>query len=304
MQNAMKENMSNKKHIVLLGAGAVGVLPAVKFLARQDIRLTAAADAIRVARYRRDGIFFNGEKIPFEFASPDEMHGYPPAELIFIATKTPSLAEALENIVPLVSDETILLPLLNGIKASDVIQERFPRNTVLKGYFLGHASVRENNRISHDGVGTFFIGGEPNAVARTAELFSSSGINTSVPADIVSAMWKKFVLNVGVNQTQAVFKADYGTMQKSPAMLSYARSLMEEAVKIADAENVADTGNMVEAAMKVILEMPERAKTSMLQDVLANRETEVDAFAGTICKKAEKFNIPVPFNQDVLNKLK
>jgi 2-dehydropantoate 2-reductase len=93
-------------------------------------------------------------------------------------------------------------------------------------------------------------------------------------------------------------------MQKSPAMLSYARNLMLEAVRIADAEKVADTGSMVDAAMKVILEMPETAKTSMLQDVLADRETEVDAFAGTICQKAALYQIPVPFNQDVLDKLK
>lgn len=296
--------MNKEKHIVLLGAGAVGVLPAVKLLVRKNLRLTAAADSLRVERYRRDGIFFNGRKIPFDFASPDEMSGLPPAELVIIATKTPSLEEALVNIIPLVDEKTILLPLLNGITASDVIKKHFPRNTVLKGYFLGHASVRENNRISHDGIGTFFIGGDKGAVTETYKLFTDAAINTVIPEDITSAMWKKFVLNVGVNQTQAVFKADYGTMQKTPELLSYARKLMQEAVQIAEAENVSNTENMVEDAMKVILEMPGNVKTSMLQDVLAGRETEVDAFAGTICQKAARYQIPAPFNQDVLDKLK
>jgi 2-dehydropantoate 2-reductase len=116
-------------------------------------------------------------------------------------------------------------------------------------------------------------------------------------------MWKKFVLNVGVNQTQAVFKADYGTMQKSQELLAYARNLMQEAVLVANAENVSGTNSMVEDAMKVILDMPGSVKTSMLQDVLAKRVTEVDAFAGTICQKAALHKIPVPFNQDVLDKL-
>ena len=296
--------MNKEKHIVLLGAGAVGVLPAVKLLAREDLRLTAAADSQRVERYRRDGIFFNGKKIPLDFASPEEMSGLPPAELVIIATKTPSLEEALVNIMPLVNEMTILLPLLNGITASDIIQKHFPRNIVLKGYFLGHASVRENNHISHDGVGTFFIGGDSGAAAATFKLFTSSGINTELPEDIISAMWKKFVLNVGVNQTQAVFKADYGTMQKSQELLAYARSLMQEAVHVANAEHVSGTDSMVEDAMKVILDMPGNVKTSMLQDVLAGRITEVDAFAGTICQKAALHKIPVPFNQDVLDKLK
>ena len=295
--------MEKKKHIVLLGAGAVGVLPAVKFLACPEVRLTVAADAHRVARYRRDGIFFNNDPLPFEFASPEEMNGSPAADWVIIATKTPSLQEALENILPLVNSQTILLPLLNGITASDIIQKRFPGNTVLKGYFLGHASVREKNRIYHDGVGTFYIGGSQDATLTTAGLLKKAGVSVEVPEDIISAMWKKFVLNVGVNQTQAVFKADYGEMQKNPQMLEYAQNLMLEAVQVARAEKVAHTENMVSDAMKVILEMPGDVKTSMLQDVLAGRETEVDAFAGTLCRKAAQYRISVPFNQDVLTQL-
>ena len=63
----MKKNL----HIALLGTGAVGVLPATKFIEMEHIRLTTAADARRVARYRRDGIFFNVRKLPLEFASPE-----------------------------------------------------------------------------------------------------------------------------------------------------------------------------------------------------------------------------------------
>jgi 2-dehydropantoate 2-reductase len=297
----MKKNL----HIALLGTGAVGVLPAAKFIEMEHIRLTAAADARRVARYRRDGIFFNGRKLPLEFACPEEMEKFPRADLIVIATKMPALAEALENIRPLVGENTILLPFLNGISASEVIKERFPDNTVLKGFFLGHASVRENNHITHDGVGVFYIGGvELAAVKFAEEIFRDAGIDVKVPGDIVSAMWKKFVLNVGVNQTQAVFKADYGAVQNSPVLLDYAKNLMLEAVLIAQAENVAGTESMVSDALKVIHEMPGNVKTSMLQDVLSDRVTEVDAFAGTICAKAARYHIPVPFNTEVLAKLK
>ena len=295
--------MKTFEHIVLLGAGAVGVLPAVKLMKLDTCRFTVAADRPRVERYRRNGIYLNKERIAFTFASPDEMADLPSADLILAATKTPSLAEALDNVKPLVSRDTVFLPLLNGITASDVISEIFPGNTVLKGYFLGHASVREDNFITHDGVGNFYIGGETEAVSKAAGLFRTAGIPVCVPDDIISAMWKKFVLNVGVNQTQAVFLADYGTMQNSPEMLDYARNLMEEAVAVARAEKVSATENMVTDAMKVILDMPGNVKTSMLQDVLAGRLTEVDAFAGTVAAKAEIYGIPVPYNRDVLSKI-
>jgi len=292
--------MDSLRHIVLLGAGAVGVLPAEKLLKLPGITLTAAADKERVQRYRQDGIFFNGEKLPLSFAAPGEMSGMPPADLIIVATKTTTLSAALENVAPLTGSNTIFLPLLNGITAHEVIGRRFPGNTVLRGYFLGHASVREKNFIRHDGVGTFFCGGENTALTKVTDLFDQSGINNAIPENMDHAVWKKFILNVGINQTQAMFYADYGAVQRDAKLLDYCKNLMLEAAAVAQAENIYGTGEMISAAMEVILTMPENVKTSMLQDVLAHRPSEIDAFAGTLSAKAEKLGIPTPYNNEVL----
>ena len=112
--------MNSKKHIVLLGAGAVGVLPASKLLKLPEVRLTAAADAGRVARYRREGLYLNGRRLDFDYAAPEEMGAMPPADLVIAATKNPDLPTALENVVPLVAEKTVFLPLLNGITAKKV----------------------------------------------------------------------------------------------------------------------------------------------------------------------------------------
>lgn len=295
--------MDSLKHIVLLGAGAVGVLPAVKLLKLPGIRFTVAADMPRVIRYRRDGIFFNREKVPFVFAAPEEMETLPMADLVIVATKTVSLAGALENVAPLTSGETIFLPLLNGITAHEVILERFPENPVLRGYFLGHASVREGNFISHDGVGTFFCGGEAKSLQQVCELFCRAGIRVEIPEDMNSAIWKKFILNVGINQTQAMFYADYGMVQKEEKLLTYCRKLMEEAAAVAEAEGITGTEAMIRAAMEVVCRMPGGVKTSMLQDILACRPSEVGAFSGTLCAKARKYGIPTPFNDEVFTEI-
>jgi len=295
--------MSSEKHIVLLGAGAIGVLPAARLLKMPGVRLTVAADAPRIDRYRREGIYLNDQRLDFDYAAPREMSALPPAVLVIAATKNPDLAAALENTAPLADEKTVFLPLLNGITADSVIAARFPHSTVLKGFFLGHASVREGNKIRHDGAGVICVGGKEAAVREVEKLFRDAGIPVDVPPDMTSAMWKKFVLNVGVNQAQAVYVADYGEMQKSPEMLSFARRLMEEAAAVAAAEKVAGAENMVNEAMKIVLAMPGDVKTSMLQDVLAGRKTEVEAFAGTVCTLAAKHGIPAPYNRKVLEQL-
>ena len=113
--------MDSKKHVVLLGAGAIGVLPAAKLLRLPEVRLTAAADSERVGRYRREGIYLNGEKLPLDFAAPEEMGTMPPADLVIAATKNPDLPAALENVAPLTAEKTVFLPLLNGITAKKVL---------------------------------------------------------------------------------------------------------------------------------------------------------------------------------------
>ena len=80
--------------------------------------------------------------------------------------------------------------------------------------------------------------------------------------------------------------------------------LMEEAVAVGRACGVALGDEVIDSAMMVVCKMPPQVKTSMLQDVEAGRETEVDAFAGTVCRLAEKHGLDVPKNAMVLNKLK
>ena len=293
--------MSQNIHVVLLGAGAIGVLPAAQLANFPGVKLSVAAEGERLARYRREGILLNGKVLPFDFVSPDELSV---ADIIIVATKLPALESALECVAPAVSAKTIFLPLLNGISASGIIQSRFPEAQVLKGFHLGPASVRQGNQITHDGVGTIYCGGEENALKFVADLLKSAGIDLETPENIEVAMWQKFVLNVGINQTQAFFRADYGTVQKDPKMLRMAWDLMEEAVAVGRACGVALGDEVIDSAMMVICKMPGNVKTSMLQDVENDRITEVDAFAGVVCSLAEKFEIDVPNNKMVLQKIK
>ncbi len=293
--------MSQNIHVVLLGAGAIGVLPAAQLADFPGVKLSVAASGERLERYRRDGIFLNGKKLPFDFVSPEELM---PADIVIAATKVPALGSALECVAPAVSAKTIFLPLLNGISASGIIQNRFPQAQVLKGFHLGHASVRQGNQITHDGVGTIYCGGEKSALDFAVGVLRSAGVDVETPENIEVAMWQKFVLNVGINQTQAFFKADYGTVQKAPEMLRMAWDLMEEAVTVGRACGVALGDEIIDSAMMVICKMPGNVKTSMLQDVENDRITEVDAFAGVVCSLAEKFEIDVPNNKMVLQKIK
>ena len=79
--------------------------------------------------------------------------------------------------------------------------------------------------------------------------------------------------------------------------MKLAINVMKEVQEIAKAEGVNNTETMVDEAVKHVKTMTPEGKTSMLQDVLAGRKTEVEMFAGTIIDYGKKYGIPTPYNR-------
>lgn len=296
------------KNVLLIGPGAVGSLCGAGLLKADTLDFRVLADDERIQRYRRTGHYLNGTLLPYCYQTVEDLRNWCP-DLILIATKSNGLRQLPELMRLCVAKRhTVILPLLNGISSPFFLKKLFPENPVLQGFFLGHASYREENRITHDGVGKFYLGcmeenGEDKEfLSKCAEVFRKASIPVEVPENMLNALWHKYVLNVGVNQSSAYFMADYGTLQKTPAYLQFARDLMEEAVAVAAKLDIPGREDMVQRAMDVILSMPPTAKTSMLQDVEKGRPTEVDLFAGTLIKLGRKCNIPTPCNEKIWDK--
>lgn len=287
---------------VVIGAGAIGMLCAAPLAKTEGVSLRVAASGERLNRLREHGLYLNGQPLQAEFTSGN---GGRTADFILIATKAAGYRDALELTAEFAGPQTVIVPLLNGISAEETAKRRFPGNNVVCGFFLGHASVRNGNRIEHDGVGTFYFGttasDAPETVRRTAELFRRAGISCAVPEDMRAALWKKFVLNIGVNQATAHFRADYGELQRNPSRIEFTMRLMREASAVAEKLGVADAAEMPEAAMQTILAMPGNVKTSMFQDVEAGRPTEIALFAGTICRLGRETGVPTPLNDEILH---
>ena len=287
---------------VVIGAGAIGMLCAAPLAKTEGVSLRVAASGERLNRLREHGLYLNGQPLQAEFTSGN---GGRTADFILIATKAAGYSDALELAAEFAGPQTVIVPLLNGISAEETAKRRFPGNNVVCGFFLGHASVRNGNRIEHDGVGTFYFGttasDAPETVRRTAELFRRAGISCAVPEDMRAALWKKFVLNIGVNQATAHFRADYGELQRNPSRIEFTMRLMREASAVAEKLGVADAAEMPEAAMQTILAMPGNVKTSMFQDVEAGRPTEIALFAGTICRLGRETGVPTPLNDEILH---
>ena len=299
--------MKPVRSAALVGLGAIGILYAGKISERDSGCLRIVADAARLARYRADPPALNGRRLDLNYATPEEFG--PPADLVLVAVKSTGLAAAVPALAPLLGPDTQILPLLNGITAQDVLAEAFGWPRVLYGFVYCSSAMRTGNSVVQDGGEKIVFGEATNAppsprVRAVAEFFDRLGIRHDMPADMRAAQWKKFILNVGINQAQALLRAPSREIQQNPEALRLARRLMDEAAAVGVALGIAGAADVPAWAEGVILGGAPENRTSMLQDVEAGRIPEIDLFAGTVCRLGRQCGIPTPANEMALQLLR
>ncbi len=281
------------KNVLICGLGAVGMTFACKIQKALPECLKVLVDIERLKRYSQNPPKMNGEEKFFDYVLPYETDYK--ADLVIIATKMDGLGAALANLRNFVGENTIILPILNGIEAEEKVAEVYGWDKVLYGYFIGHSAMRVGNSVVQDGVGKIVFGGA--SAASVAEFFSRVGIDFDNPENIKYAKWLKFSLNVVSNQSSCILKMTFGDMQKSERFQEFARNIVREVMELARLEGVEGWENLEEDFIKVLFMMSEDGKTSMWQDVEAGKKTELEIFAGTVLKLGAKHGVPTPYNQ-------
>ncbi len=293
------------KNIVLVGLGAIGGVYAVAFKSH-DIAFRVAMDAQRLQRYLAEPFVFNGKDYQFDYFTPDAH--CPKADLIIIATKWGGYMDVLDLIEPLIGKNTVVLPLLNGISSERLAAERYGWEKVLYGYFIGHTATRDSSgKVTQDGSYTTVFGAKENdlsnldsRVASVKELFDRAQIPYRIDPDMLSSIWQKFVINIGTNQTTAFYNESYGEVCSNPEHLKMARDLMDEAQSVALKLGISNASTLTERAMTIFDILEPEDRSSMAQDVKAARVTEVEMFAGELCRLGAEYAVPTPLNRKVL----
>ncbi len=298
--------MSEIKNVLICGLGAIGSIYADKIQQYVPSNLRVLVDESRLIKYTNTPTIFNGKELKLSYVLPNETDFK--ADLIIIATKQSGFEEACRNIKNFVKSDTIILSLLNGVTSEETLANIYGWEKVLLSYYLGSSAMREGQNIIHDGVCTLVVGDRFNSlksenVKRIKEFFYHANITYKIPIDMKKSLWSKFLLNIGANQTTALFGMNFGELVANSEAMDFATKLMLEAKVIADAEGI-DTENMLDEAICNIKSINPSGKTSMLQDIEAGRKTEVELFAGTILRLGERHRISTPYNEIVLEMIK
>lgn len=293
--------MKRIENVAIVGMGALGLLFGQKISENLgNDTLCYLMDAERKLRHSNDIYRINGKTVSFRMAAPEEMKSVP--DLIVAATKYSGLFEAREMIRAVTGPDTTLVSLLNGISSEEILAEAIPRGQILDCVAIGMDAVREGTRLTYQNMGKWQIGssvpGQENRLQTLTEFLDRSGIPYEVCEDIRKAMWNKFMINVGINQTCMVYETDYGgaTTPGTRACMDMEKA-MHEVIDVAQAEGIVLTEDDYRKNMEILRGLNPGNYPSMRQDAMAKRPSEVELFAGTMIRLAGRHGISVPVNE-------
>jgi 2-dehydropantoate 2-reductase len=308
MSDIQEKALPEIQTVTIVGLGALGTLFGdilSKSMHKADLRILA--DPERTARYKRGGVYVNGIPCDFQYVSTDD--AVSKADLILVAVKAPQLTSALDTMRGHVGDRTLILSLLNGISSEAEIGARYGMEKVVDCVAYGMDAVKEGNRLTcvHAGklcIGTR-VGGKPTQAVRRIERFFQ---RTNCPYEVSEAMgkrmWGKFMLNVGVNQTVAVFGPDYGSVQHDGAQRETMIAAMREVIALSRCEGIGLTEDDLSYWLNVLAGLDPQGKPSMRQDVELRRKSEVELFSGAVLAFAKKHKLDIPINRMLYRRIR
>ncbi len=295
--------------VALIGLGALGIMYGHHLSKVMPFeRLRIIADRERINRYETEKVYCNGELCRFNYVSPEEDAGEP-ADLVVFAVKYPGLAQAIEAVRKQVGDNTVILSTLNGITSEEVIGRTYGMEKIIYCVAQGMDAVKEGNRMTYVNMGILCIGDlEPGSISpnvrRVADFFERVKIPYEVDTDMRKRLWGKLMLNVGVNQTVAVYEGTYGTIQREGPARETMIAAMREVMALAPYEGVVLTEDDLRYWLALLGTLNPAGKPSMRQDLEAGRPSEVELFAGTIIELGKKYGVPTPVNQELYDRIK
>lgn len=289
--------------VCIVGCGAVGSLFAAHLAQVDDVDVWAY-DVVQphVEAINRNGLKLVGEaEITGRVRATADPAELPPCEFGIVATKSMYTRAAIAASAHAFAGGAVA-SVQNGVGNEEVIAEHVER--VIRGTTFPAGRVLEPGVVHMDTRGDTWLGPfEPqpapmDTVTRLAEAITAGGMNTKALPDARGAQWTKLIFNAATNPLGALTRLTHGRLCELSDTRRLVSQLVAEGTAVADALGItldSDPDELVDHAAKVAYEH----RASMLQDVLAERATEVDALNGGIVRFGSEQGVPTPLNQAI-----
>jgi len=295
--------------IAIVGAGGVGGYYGAQ-LTKAGEDVTLIARGAHLAAMREHGLVIRAgggqETIPVR--ATDDPGSVGSVDLVIIAVKLWSTAEAARSALPMLGPETAVVSLQNGVDKDAEIAAIIGEPRVLGGVTYIAAQIAEPGVIAIGGISAKLLFGEfDRARSPRVEAFAAAsqraGLDFVVPPDIRRAIWEKFAFLTTMSGATALMRTGIGPIRSHPGARRILTSLLEEAAAVAHASGIALPDGYVAERLAAIDTFPPGQMASMARDLLAGNRIEVPWLSGAVVRIGAEHGVPTPTHAFVVDAL-
>lgn len=286
--------------LLVIGAGSTGgYLGGRLALAGRDV--TFLVRPARAERLRETGLRIVSPRgdatLQPQLATSGKIDG--PYDVVLLTVKSFQLDGAIEDMAPAIGPETMILPVLNGMRHMDVLGKRFsPHNLI--GCALKVATVLgDDGRIiqltpMQDIVYGEWDGTISPRIEKLHEFMSASRFDARISSTIQREMWEKWILLAAVGGITCLMRGTIGQIEAVPNGAGFASQFLDEVVAVVRAVGTPPAEAFVALARQQVTAKGSPLASSMYRDLLANRPVEVEAIIGDLWRLGQKASSATP----------
>jgi 2-dehydropantoate 2-reductase len=286
--------------LLMVGAGATGGYFGGR-LAQAGRDVTFLVRARRAAQLRETGLQIispHGDvTLRPQLATADDIGG--PYDAVLLGVKAYSLDAAIEDFAPAIGPATMIVPMLNGMRHIDVLEERFGKEAVVGGVCKVATTVDPEGKIVQLAKFQDLAYGERNGSVshRMEELdafMQGAGFEARLSRAIGYEMWEKWTLLASIGAITCLMRGNIGEVVDAPGGSSFILGLLDEVVSIVSVVGEAPTAAFVANIQGALTTPGSTQAPSMFRDLSQGSPIEADQIVGDLLARGAKAGIATP----------
>ncbi len=287
--------------IAVYGAGGVGGYfggrlakagEEVIFIARGEHLQVLGTQGLRV-----DSIQGDFKVKPLQVTDDPKRVGQ--VDIVLLGVKAWQIPDIARSLLPLIGPDTAVVPLQNGVDAPAQLAATLGIEHVLGGLCQISAVKAGPGYIRHIDIDPFVAFGELNRqlsqrVERLHQAFERAGVQSEIPADILAAMWRKFLFIAPLGGIGAVTRAPVGIFRSLPETRQMLEESIGEIIAIAKVKQIDLENDSMPKTLRVIDNLAPDMMASMQRDIMDGRPSELGSQNGAVVRMGLELGIPTP----------
>lgn len=295
--------------IAIFGTGgAGGYFGAHLAHAGEDVVFIARGEHLKAIREQGLRVQTTAGEIIARSEATDDPTQVGAVDVVLVGVKTWQVKDAARAMRPMLTPQTYVVPLQNGVEAAAELATVLGAEHVLAGLCGTISRVTSPGYILSLGETNFIKFGEldnrpSERAAHLQQTFERAGVKAEVPSDIQAAVWEKFIFVAPYGGIGAVTRAPAGVIRSMPETRRMLEKGMHEILEVARALHVSLGEGIVEKSMGLIDSLAPNSTTSLQRDITADKPSELEAWNGAVVRLGRETGVPTPLHEFIYHSL-